>query len=173
MSVKWAAPEPSLLARCCHNLNSPKYYYYYYYYSKCEILFVLRLTAFVMRVFCKIQEFPGIDIDEKLLCDSVNWLIQNQRADGALPEINMVIHREMVVRYVRPYFRNPVIVNPVVKMRPHPAAHTHKPTRGSTPHPLHPRAHITNLQEPIICGPDKSYRKKVNGEPDVFHSTPM
>ena len=111
-----------------------------------------------MRVFCKIQEFPGIDIDEKLLCDSVNWLIQNQRADGALPEINMVIHREMVVRYVRPYFRNPVIVNPVVKMRPHPAAHTHKPTRGSTPRPLHPRAHITNLQEPIICGPDKSYR---------------
>lgn len=52
-----------------------------------------------MRVFCKIQEFPGIDIDEKLLCDSVNWLIQNQREDGALPEVNMVIHREMVVRY--------------------------------------------------------------------------
>ena len=52
-----------------------------------------------MRVFCKIQEFPGIDIDEKLLCDSVNWLIQNQRADGALPEVNMVIHRKMVVRY--------------------------------------------------------------------------
>ena len=51
-----------------------------------------------MRVFCKIQEFPGIDIDEKL-CDSVNWLVQNQRADGALPEVNMVIHREMVVRY--------------------------------------------------------------------------
>ena len=151
MSVKWAAPEPSLLARCCHNLNSPKYYYYYYY-SKCEILFVLRLTAFVMRVFCKIQEFPGIDIDEKLLCDSVNWLIQNQRADGALPEINMVIHREMVVRYVRPYFKNPVIVNPVVKMRPHPATHTHKPTRGSAPPPPPPPgSYNKSLRTDYLC----------------------
>ena len=54
-----------------------------------------------MRVFCKIQEFPGMNIDEELVCDSVNWLIQNQRADGALPEVNAVIHREMVVRNSR------------------------------------------------------------------------
>lgn len=58
----------------------------------------IRLTAFVMRVFCKAQEFAGVNIDENVVCQSVGWLIQNQRADGALPEVNHVIHREMVVR---------------------------------------------------------------------------
>ena len=51
-----------------------------------------------MRVFCKANEFAGVNIDENLVCESVAWLIQNQRADGALPEVNAVIHREMVVR---------------------------------------------------------------------------
>ena len=109
-----------------HSLYGPKYYYWKLLLVK--IFFVLRLTAFVMRVFCKIQEFPGTDyVDEKLLCDSVNWLIQNQRPDGALPEVYAVIHREMVVIY----------------------------------------AHMTNLQEPIICGAYKSYRKRWTR---VFHS---
>ncbi|XP_067056513.1 complement C3-like [Acropora muricata] len=54
------------------------------------------LTAFVMRVFCKAQEFAGVNIDENLVCQSVAWLIQNQRTDGALPEVNHVYHREMV-----------------------------------------------------------------------------
>ena len=67
---------------------------------KSVVLIVLffRLTAFVMRVLCKAQTFNGVNIDERLVCDSVDWLIQNQRADGALPEINAVISREMVVR---------------------------------------------------------------------------
>ena len=51
-----------------------------------------------MRVFCKAQQFAGVNIDENLVCDSVGWLIANQRADGALPEVFSVIHREMVVR---------------------------------------------------------------------------
>ncbi|KAL9988942.1 hypothetical protein ACROYT_G003438 [Oculina patagonica] len=54
------------------------------------------LTAFVMRVFCKAQEFAGVNIDENLVCESVNWLMQTQRADGALPEVFAVGHREMV-----------------------------------------------------------------------------
>jgi len=62
------------------------------------LLIFLRLTAFVMRVFCQAQQFAGVNIDEDLVCDSVDWLIANQRADGALPEVNAVIHREMVVR---------------------------------------------------------------------------
>ena len=36
-------------------------------------------------------------MDENLVCESVQWLIQNQRGDGALPEVHHVIHREMVV----------------------------------------------------------------------------
>ena len=51
-----------------------------------------------MRVFCKAQQFAGVNIDENLVCESVNWLMQNQRADGALPEVHAVGHREMVVR---------------------------------------------------------------------------
>lgn len=51
-----------------------------------------------MRVFCKAQQFTGVDIDEDLVCESVSWLIENQRGDGALPEVFMVIHEEMVVR---------------------------------------------------------------------------
>ena len=52
----------------------------------------------MLRVFCKAQQFVGVNIDENLVCDSVGWLIGNQRADGALPEVFSVIHREMVVR---------------------------------------------------------------------------
>ena len=50
-----------------------------------------------MRVFCRAKQFPGINVDENLVCESVQWLIQNQRGDGALPEVHHVIHREMVV----------------------------------------------------------------------------
>ena len=61
-------------------------------------LLTLRLTAFVMRVFCKAQQFTGVNIDEDQVCESVSWLIENQRGDGALPEVYRVIHGEMVVR---------------------------------------------------------------------------
>lgn len=57
-----------------------------------------RLTAFVMRVFCHAQQFDGVRIDNKVVCESVDWLINNQREDGALPEVFAVIHGEMVVR---------------------------------------------------------------------------
>ena len=50
-----------------------------------------------MRVFCRAKQFPGVNIDENLVCDSVTWLIQNQRGDGALHEVHQVIHKEMVV----------------------------------------------------------------------------
>jgi len=51
-----------------------------------------------MRVFCHAQKFSGVNIDEEVICESVAWLIQNQRADGALPEVHAVLHKEMVVR---------------------------------------------------------------------------
>lgn len=54
------------------------------------------LTAFVMRVFCEAQQFDGVNIDEEMVCRSVGWLTNNQRGDGALPEVHAVIHREMV-----------------------------------------------------------------------------
>lgn len=50
-----------------------------------------------MRVFCEAQQFAGVNIDEGMVCRSVEWLMNNQRGDGALPEVNAVIHREMVV----------------------------------------------------------------------------
>ena len=57
-----------------------------------------------MRVFCKAQKFAGVNVDEKTVCRSVAWLINNQRADGALHEVNHVIHREMVVRAFFPIY---------------------------------------------------------------------
>ena len=51
-----------------------------------------------MRVFCKAQQFAGVNIDENLVCESVKWLIENQRGDGALPEVFAVMSRSMVVR---------------------------------------------------------------------------
>lgn len=51
-----------------------------------------------MKVFCKAKKFLGDEIEEKMLCESVGWLIENQRNDGAFPEVHHVIHREMVVR---------------------------------------------------------------------------
>ena len=50
-----------------------------------------------MRVFCEAQQFDGVNIDEEMVCQSVDWLVGNQRVDGALPEVQMVYHREMVV----------------------------------------------------------------------------
>ena len=63
-----------------------------------HLVSLLRLTAFVMRVFCKAQQFAGVNIDENLVCDSIDWLITNQRADGALPEIFAVSNKGMAVR---------------------------------------------------------------------------
>lgn len=60
--------------------------------------FFLRLTAFVMRVFCKAQQFAGVNIDEDLVCDSVGWLMAIQRPDGALTEVHRVSSTRMVVR---------------------------------------------------------------------------
>ena len=51
-----------------------------------------------MRVLCKAQQFPGVNIDERMVCESVSWLIQNQRGDGGLPEVMAVVHRETVVK---------------------------------------------------------------------------
>lgn len=57
-----------------------------------------RLTAFVARVFCAAQnEFDGIEIDENLVCDSVSWMLENQRQDGAFPEMKDIIHKSMMV----------------------------------------------------------------------------
>ena len=62
-------------------------------------LFVRRLTAFASRVFCAAQKFDGIEIDEALVCDSVSWLLENQRQDGAFPEVKDIIHKSMMVIY--------------------------------------------------------------------------
>ena len=51
-----------------------------------------------MRVFCKAQQFAGVNIDENMVCDSENWLIRNQRVDGALPEVFAVGNKRMAVR---------------------------------------------------------------------------
>ena len=91
---------------------------YYYFIKNIWIIarhlfslpFTLRLTAFVMRVFCKAQQFDGVNIDENLICESVGWLIQNQRADGALPEVHDVIHGKMVVRNATSFNRSLTIV---------------------------------------------------------------
>ena len=51
-----------------------------------------------MRVFCKAQQFAGVNIDENLVCDSIGWFIANQRGDGALREVHAVSNRGMAVR---------------------------------------------------------------------------
>ena len=60
----------------------------------------LRLTAFAARVFCAADKFDGIAMDETLVCDSVSWILENQRRDGAFPEIKDIIHKSMMVRYL-------------------------------------------------------------------------
>ena len=50
-----------------------------------------------MKVFCATQKFSGIELDEVLICDSVAWLVENQRQDGAFPEMKNVIHTSMMV----------------------------------------------------------------------------
>lgn len=54
------------------------------------------LTAFVARVLCAAQKFDGVEIDQALICDSVSWLLENQRQDGAFPEVKDIIHKSMM-----------------------------------------------------------------------------
>ncbi|XP_074624283.1 complement C3-like isoform X1 [Acropora palmata] len=54
------------------------------------------LTAFATRVFCAAGKFDGIEIDEALVCDSVSWILDNQRLDGAFPEVKDIIHKSMM-----------------------------------------------------------------------------
>lgn len=59
-----------------------------------------RLTAFAARVFCAAQNLDGIEIDDSLVCDSVSWILENQRQDGAFPELKDIIHKSMMVSYL-------------------------------------------------------------------------
>ncbi|KAK3730060.1 hypothetical protein QZH41_009569, partial [Actinostola sp. cb2023] len=54
------------------------------------------LTAFVIKVFCAAQRFEGIAVDENLVCESVSWLLSNQRPDGAFPEVHDIIHKSLL-----------------------------------------------------------------------------
>lgn len=47
-----------------------------------------RLTAFVPKMFCLASKFDGVQIDENVICLAIKWLIQNQRSDGAFPEVH-------------------------------------------------------------------------------------
>ena len=51
-------------------------------------------------MFCSAQDFDGIEIDEALVCDSVSWLLENQRQDGAFPEVKDIILKSMMVSYI-------------------------------------------------------------------------
>ena len=59
-----------------------------------------------MRILCHAQQFSGVNIDETVVCASVDFLIKNQRLDdGALPEVKKVKKgRSMVVRNTRQLF---------------------------------------------------------------------
>ena len=59
-----------------------------------------RLTAFVARVLCAAQKFDGVEIDQALICDSVSWLLENQRQDGAFLEVKDIIHKSMMVGFL-------------------------------------------------------------------------
>ena len=49
-----------------------------------------------MKVFCQAKKL-GVNIDPAVVCQSVQWLINNQGNNGAFPEVHAVIHKEMNV----------------------------------------------------------------------------
>ena len=60
-------------------------------------LFLFRLTAFVNKVFCQAREFIKDHIDENIVCQSAQFLLNQQSDDGKFVEKQAVIHREMTV----------------------------------------------------------------------------
>ena len=54
-----------------------------------------RLTAFVLKSYA--QARPYIDIDEKDIKDSVDFLLKLQKPDGCFREMGMVHHKAMKV----------------------------------------------------------------------------
>ena len=51
----------------------------------------------MIKTFCAIKKLDGIDIDQNVINTAINWLSSRQRADGAIPDSNPVIHQEMNV----------------------------------------------------------------------------
>ncbi len=62
---------------------------------------VFRLTAFVNKVFCQARQFIKDDIDENIVCESLQFIESIQASDGSFPEGYAVRHREMIVSQVK------------------------------------------------------------------------
>ena len=56
-----------------------------------------RLTAFVVKTFCKAKSTSLIDIDQRLVCESVNWIAGRQAEDGSFADDNCLHHKGLAV----------------------------------------------------------------------------
>lgn len=57
------------------------------------LFFLSRLTAFVAKSFRQATEY--ITIDNKVIDEALQWLSNNQAANGSFPEVGRVSHRDM------------------------------------------------------------------------------
>ena len=61
-------------------------------------MFVLtRLTAFVVKTFCKAKSTSLIDVDQRLVCESVNYIAGRQAKDGSFANDGCLHHKGLAV----------------------------------------------------------------------------
>lgn len=61
-------------------------------------LFLTRLTAYVVKIFCLAHDLTPLD--ENIICNAVNWLVTStQEADGKFKEVYQIYSSSMGVSY--------------------------------------------------------------------------
>ena len=81
-------------------------------FNSVHSLSLLRLTAFVNKVFCQATQYIKDDIENAVICDSLEFLQSIQQADGSFKEAYAVRHREMIVCLCCIYLLNKNCVKP-------------------------------------------------------------
>ena len=69
--------------------------------SFCPYQLLLRLTAYVVKTFCAIQKIDGIDIDQNVINQSMNWLATKQNANGSIEVSDMIFYSMIRFTLVR------------------------------------------------------------------------
>ena len=66
-----------------------------------RLVFLFRLTAYVVRSFARAKHFVPDTVDNNVLNKAVLFILSSQNADGSFNETGMVHHSEMQVCGVR------------------------------------------------------------------------
>ena len=60
------------------------------------LIYLFRLTAFVLRIFSQADGLVGMYIDDRVQQDAIGFIEAQQKSDGSFPPVCNVINRDML-----------------------------------------------------------------------------